>query len=104
MPTAQFTKQDIPKSAEEFKRMIREALRGDSPVDDFAKVVRSLALYEQKYGMESQMFYERFQRGEMGDAPDFMRWATQYEIYRELKHDLDQVLTALERYAIPATA
>jgi len=54
--------------------------------------------------MESQMFYERFQRGEMGDAPDFMRWATQYEIYRELKHDLDQVLTALERYAIPATA
>jgi len=83
--------------------MIREALKGGTPVDDFVTVVRSLAQYEQKYGMESQEFYERFQQGEMGDAPDFMRWATQYEIYQELKQDLDQVLAALERYAIPAT-
>jgi hypothetical protein len=39
----------------------------------------------QKHGMSSSEFYERYQRGEMGDEMEFMRWATKFEIYEEMK-------------------
>jgi hypothetical protein len=33
-----------------------------------------------------------------------MRWATKFEIYREMKDDLDTTFSLLERYALPVPA
>jgi hypothetical protein len=32
---------------------------------------------------------------------EFMRWATKFEIYEEMKEDLDNTFSLLERYALP---
>jgi hypothetical protein len=42
--------------------------------------------------MSTEEFYERFMRGEMGDAMDFIRWAGRYELYCRVKDRVDQAL------------
>lgn len=39
---------------------------------------------EQRFGMSSAKFSERFLRGEMGDDPDYILWAGAYEIYQRI--------------------
>jgi len=73
-------------------------------MDDFVEIVKHLAVMEQKYNMDSAEFYERYQRGEMGDDIEVMHWASDYEIYREMREELDKALSAMERFAIPALA
>jgi hypothetical protein len=102
MPTIRFTKHNWPQSSEEFKRILREAWEKSRPMDDFVELVRELTLLEQKYGIDSAEFYDRYQQGKMGDDMEIMHWASTYEIYREMKGELDNVLYLLERYALPA--
>jgi hypothetical protein len=45
-----------------------------------------LKLLEAEYGMPSRKFYERYKRGEMGDAAPFMRWATLFEWSKTPSH------------------
>jgi hypothetical protein len=68
------------------------------------QLVRDLTLLEQKHGLSSAEFYERYQRGEMGDEIEFMRWASKFEIYEEMKEDLDKTFSLLEQYALPSPA
>lgn len=37
--------------------------------------------FEARYTMDSKVFYKRFRAGEMGDAMDFMEWASLYDMY-----------------------
>jgi hypothetical protein len=43
-----------------------------------------LVANEQRFGMTSVEFFDRFSRGEMGDVPDHILWSGAYEIYRRL--------------------
>jgi hypothetical protein len=104
MPVIRYTEKDWPESAGEFQRTIRETQFATAPIDDFVQLVRDLTLLEQKYGLGSAEFYERYQRGEMGDEMELMRWATKFEIYKEMKDDLDTTFSLLERYALPVPA
>jgi len=85
MSATRFTKENLPQSSEELKRILATALENVSPADDFVQLVRELAWLEQKHGMDSAEFYEKYQRGEMGDAMEIMEWASKYRIYREMK-------------------
>jgi hypothetical protein len=101
MPITKFTAENWPESATEFRRALQEAWRGGAPIDDFVQLVRDLTLLEQKHGLSSAEFYERYQRGEMGDEVESMRWASKFEIYEEMKEDLDKTFSLLEQYALP---
>ncbi len=48
--------------------------------------------FEQRYGMESSSFYQRFENGALGDAMDFFEWAGLYE----LRHDLLEKIRRIE--------
>ena len=39
---------------------------------------------ENRYGMDSATFYERFEAGEMGDGMDFFEWAGLYELRQDI--------------------
>jgi hypothetical protein len=47
--------------------------------------------FETRYGMESAAFYERFERGEMGDAMDYFEWAGLYELYQKAQDKIRQL-------------
>ncbi|MBM4087085.1 MAG: hypothetical protein FJ272_20035 [Planctomycetes bacterium] len=56
---------------------------------------RDLRQFEERFGMESESFYPRFEAGEMGDATDFFEWAGLYELRRDLAEKIQRLETAL---------
>jgi hypothetical protein len=45
---------------------------------------RDLHDFEERYDMESETFYQRFEAGELGDAMDFFEWAGLYELRQDI--------------------
>jgi len=52
-----------------------------------------LAEFERQYKLASDEFYARFERGELGDATDFVEWSATYEMI----HNLEDRLAVLSR-------
>ncbi len=104
MPTTRFTAENWPESVTEFRRVLQEAWLESARIDDLVQLVRDLTLLEQKHGLDSAEFYKCYQRGEMGDEIEIMRWASKFEIYQQMKEDLDTTFALLETYALPAPA
>ena len=104
MPKIKFTAETMPKSNEEFQRALREAWENDSLLDDFIELLRDLVLLEQQYGIGSVQFYEQFQRGESGDHLDYIDWATKFEMYCQVKEEMEQALEKLDFYPAPISA
>jgi hypothetical protein len=86
-----FTQEDMP-TPEEFRRMLKEAVAKSNPVDELIELSHELYELEQRYGMSSAEFYEKYQRGELGDDEDIMHWATVYESFLMLKQSLEAAL------------
>lgn len=49
------------------------------------QLMRDLSHFEQQYDLSSDVFYARFQAGEMGDAMDFVEWASLRQMAERLK-------------------
>ena len=84
MTTLEFNNESLPSRAA-FLRLLQETTEQYDPVEKLLAMDRELAVYEQKHGMSSVEFFQRFETGELGDAMDFMRWAGRYELYLQLK-------------------
>ncbi len=52
------------------------------------RLEQQLANFERQYARESGDFYARFERGELGDAADFVEWSATYEMAAELNKHL----------------
>ena len=51
--------------------------------------------FEQRFGMDSETFYQRFEAGSLGDDMDLFEWAGIYELFQNLLpqiHRLEQAL------------
>ena len=72
-----FTQENLP-TPEEFRLLLLEAWLSSNPLDELLELAEQLQGYEQRYGISSSDFYERYQRGEMGDEREIMRWAMLY--------------------------
>ena len=59
------------------------------------RYVRDLRDFEERYGMDSPSFYQRFEAGELGDAMDFFEWAGLYELRLDLIEKIRRVEHAL---------
>ncbi|HID86395.1 MAG TPA: hypothetical protein EYP55_03330 [Anaerolineae bacterium] len=51
---------------------------------------------EEKYGLSSEEFFEKFQKGQLEDTADFMEWNALYKMYSRLKNRLS-ILQGHER-------
>lgn len=56
---------------------------------------RDLLEFEQRYGMESSSFYQRFEAGQLGDVMDFFEWAGVYELREDLLDKIRRMEEAL---------
>jgi len=54
-----------------------------------ARLRDQLAVFENRYGLPTSEFYERFERGEMGDDADFFEWSATWEMFQDLQSDLE---------------
>jgi hypothetical protein len=53
-----------------------------------SRLEQQLADFERKYSLNSDEFYEKFERGELGDVMDFVEWSATYEMVANLRHQL----------------
>jgi len=53
-----------------------------------ARLEQQLADFERRYSLSSEEFYEKFERGELGDAMDFVEWSATYEMATNLRCQL----------------
>ena len=98
MPKVKFTKKNMPKPGGLVKAL-KEATRNAKPLDDLVEHLRDLVYLELKYKMPSDEFFVQYQKGEMGDDLEIMRWASLYKAYTRLKRKLDDDL--VKYYAMP---
>ncbi len=52
------------------------------------KLRGQLREFERTYSMDSESFYERFERGQLGDEMDYFDWAATVEMVRNLRDRL----------------
>lgn len=56
---------------------------------------RDLGEFEQRYGMTSPVFYQRFEAGELGDAMGFFEWAGLYTLRQDAYEKIRRLESAL---------
>jgi hypothetical protein len=56
---------------------------------------KRLEEYEQRYGMKTEEFYEKFESGELGDLDDYIDWAGEYELLQHAKEEKKEVTRML---------
>jgi Rad3-related DNA helicase len=48
-----------------------------------------LKVYEERFNMSSEEFFQKFNNGELGDSADFFEWATLYKMYMRASERLN---------------
>ena len=59
---------------------------------DIKALQEQLALFETRYHLSSNEFYQQFHQGKLGDAEDYFEWSACYDMYdavRERLHALN---------------
>ena len=65
--------------------MRRQRIEYDSSIDALVFVAKRLSIHEERYGMSSEEFFDKFYRGQMEDSIDFIEWANDYQHYRSIQ-------------------
>lgn len=99
-----FTKENMPQTGAALREKLQQALDKNFSLDDFVQLIRELTQLETKYQLSSSEFFTKFEQGKMGDDMEFMRWANKYEIYQEIKAEMESVFHMLRQYALPETS
>lgn len=55
-----------------------------------------LDVFERQYRLASVGFFDKFRRGELGDATDFFDWSATWQMYRNALQYLDVLSTDFE--------
>jgi len=69
--------------------MAKKRIEYDSPVDALVAVAKRLSLYEERYKMTSEEFFNRYMKGESDDSEDFVEWANDYQHYMTIRRELE---------------
>ena len=72
--------------------MRKQRTEYDSPVDALVAVAKRLSVYEDRYRMESEAFFDKFRKGEMEDSVDCTEWANDYQHYMAIRLEIERHL------------
>ncbi|MGC8495381.1 MAG: antitoxin TumA [Syntrophobacteraceae bacterium] len=72
--------------------MRKERIEYGSSVDALVAIAKRLGNYENRYGMTSEDFYDRYQRGQKEDSIDFVEWANDYQHYLGIRSKIEEHL------------
>jgi len=61
--------------------MKKQRVEYSSPVDALVAVAKRLSLFEHQYKMNSETFFNKYQKGHLDDDNAFIDWANDYQHY-----------------------
>ena len=67
------------------------------PLDALIDVSIRLGRYEDKYGMKTDVFFDKYNAGEMSDDADMMEWANDYRHFLFLYVEVKKLWDASEK-------
>ncbi len=72
--------------------MRKQRIEYDSPVDALVAIAKRLSVYEGRYQMASEEFFDKFSKGQSEDSEDFVEWANDYQHYMAIRRDIEAQL------------
>lgn len=72
--------------------MRKETIKYSSPVDALVAVAKRLSVYENRHGITSEDFYDKYQKGEMDDSMDLVEWANDYRHFVAIRSEIEKHL------------
>ena len=69
--------------------MRKQRTEYDSPVDALVAIVKHLSIYETRYRMTSEEFFDKFSKGQSEDSEDFVEWANDYKHYVAIRREIE---------------
>lgn len=72
--------------------MRKQTVQFDSPLDALVAVAKRLSRYETQAEMDSEDFFARYTKGELGDDAWAVDWANDYRHFLALRGELDKRL------------
>jgi len=72
--------------------MRKQTIEYDSPVDALVAIAKRLSVYEGRYQMASEEFFDKFSKGQSEDSEDFVEWANDYQHYMAIRRDIEAQL------------
>ena len=72
--------------------MKKERIQYSSAVDALVAVAKRLNLYENRYRMTSEEFFNGYEKGRREDSMDFIEWANDYQHYLAIRVEIEKQL------------
>ena len=72
--------------------MRKHRIEYDSPVDALVAIAKRLSIYEARYHMASEEFFDGFSKGQSEDSEDFVEWANDYQHYMAIRREIERHL------------
>ena len=72
--------------------MRKQRIEYDSPLDALVAVTKRLSVYESRYRLSSEEFFDTFLKGQVEDCADFVEWANDYRHYVAIRLELERQL------------
>jgi hypothetical protein len=69
--------------------MRKQRIEYDSPVDALVAIAKRLSIYETQYRMTSEVFFDKFSKGQSEDSEDFVEWANDYQHYIAIRREIE---------------
>ena len=69
--------------------MQKQRIEYDSPVDALVAIAKRLSVYEERYQMTSEEFFDKFTKGKSEDSEDFIEWANDYQHYMAMRREIE---------------
>ena len=70
--------------------MQKQTIKYDSPLDALIAVTKRLSIFEGKYRMSTEDFFDKFSQGQMDDSIDFIEWSNDYQHYLALRFEVEK--------------
>jgi hypothetical protein len=72
--------------------MRKQTIQYTSPLDALVAVAKRLSVYESEQKMDSEEFFDQYNRGQLADDLMFIEWANDYRHYLDLRQNLEKKL------------
>ncbi|MCR4319220.1 MAG: hypothetical protein NUV74_02650 [Candidatus Brocadiaceae bacterium] len=69
--------------------MRKQRIEYDSPVDALVAIAKRLSIFETRYRMASEEFFDKFSKGQSEDSEDFVEWANDYQHYVAIRREIE---------------
>ena len=70
--------------------MRKQINKYDSPVDALIAVTKRLSIFEDRYRMATEDFFDKFSKGQMEDSIDFIEWSNDYQHYLAIRLEIEK--------------